>query len=96
MANPSKHWKFSARDVDQRRRWGGYMRAYQEAIRATTTGDAPWFVVPADRKWWAGAVISTVMVEALEGLGLRYPRLTAEERRQMREIADTLGGPAAG
>ena len=92
LRKPSKHWKFSARDVDQRQHWATYMRVYEEAIRATTTDAAPWYVVPADRKWWAGAVISAVMVEALEGLRLTYPRVTAAARRQMRDIERVLDG----
>ena len=91
LDNPHKHWKFSARDIDQRRHWGAYMRAYEDAIRATTTDEAPWFVVPADRKWWAGAIISTIMVQALESMKLTFPELSPEARRNLKRIRQELG-----
>jgi PPK2 family polyphosphate:nucleotide phosphotransferase len=91
LDNPHKHWKFSARDIDQRRHWNAYMRAYEDAIRATSTDEAPWFVVPADRKWWAGAIISTVMVQALESMKLTFPELSPEARRDLKRIRQALG-----
>ncbi len=92
LENPSKHWKFSARDIDQRKRWREYMRAYDEALRETSTGEAPWYVVPADRKWWAGAVIAAIIVEALESLDLAFPEVSQASRREMRAIARELDG----
>lgn len=71
--DPSKHWKFRPEDLAERERWDDYQRAYEEAIRRTATPDAPWIVVPADRKWHRDLVICRVMVEALESLDLRYP-----------------------
>jgi PPK2 family polyphosphate:nucleotide phosphotransferase len=91
LENPHKHWKFSARDIDQRRHWVAYQRAYQDAIRATSTDEAPWFVVPADRKWWAGAIISTIMVQALESLKLTFPELSPDARRDLKRIRQELG-----
>src|SRR5207253_8991813 len=58
LDQPEKRWKFSVHDIEERARWKDYMRAYDEAIRNTTTDVAPWYVVPADRKWWAHAVVS--------------------------------------
>jgi PPK2 family polyphosphate:nucleotide phosphotransferase len=84
--DPAKQWKFGAGDFDQRRRWADYMRAYQDAIGATTTSDAPWYVVPADHKWWARTVVSRIIVDALDGMGLRFPAVTAAQRRQMRTV----------
>jgi PPK2 family polyphosphate:nucleotide phosphotransferase len=92
LDDPEKHWKFSARDVDQRQRWSAYMRAYDDAIRATSTDDAPWFVVPADRKWWAGAVISTILVQALESLGLTFPDLSTDAQRDIKRLRRELRG----
>jgi PPK2 family polyphosphate:nucleotide phosphotransferase len=88
--NPAKHWKFSARDVDQRQHWAEYMRAYEDAIRSTSTREAPWYVIPADRKWWAGAIISAAIVEALESLDLASPAPSAESRREMRRVRRLL------
>jgi PPK2 family polyphosphate:nucleotide phosphotransferase len=71
--NPDKHWKFNTGDLAERTRWDDYQKAYEEAIRRTATPDAPWIVVPADRKWHRDLVICRTMVETLEGLDLRYP-----------------------
>jgi PPK2 family polyphosphate:nucleotide phosphotransferase len=71
--NPDKHWKFNEGDLAERTRWDDYQEAYEEAIRRTATPDAPWIVVPADRKWHRDLVIGRTMVETLEGLDLRYP-----------------------
>ena len=73
LNDPSRHWKFSASDVSERARWGDYMKAYQEAIAATSTRWAPWHVVPADHKWVARAIVAHTIAEALEGLDLKYP-----------------------
>lgn len=83
LDEPEKNWKFSARDVDERERWDDYQHAYEDAIRATAAPHAPWYVVPADRKWFARWVISDAIVEALEGLALAYPTITGEERREL-------------
>ena len=71
--DPHKHWKFRKEDLTERERWDEYQVAYEEAIRRTATPAAPWTVVPADRKWHRDYVICRMMVEALEGLDLRYP-----------------------
>ena len=71
--NPAKHWKFRKEDLSERAFWDDYQTAYEEAIRRTATPDAPWYVVPADRKWHRDLVICRVMVETLESLDLRYP-----------------------
>ncbi|HEX6844926.1 MAG TPA: PPK2 family polyphosphate kinase [Actinomycetota bacterium] len=73
LADPTKHWKFREGDIDERRRWPDYMAAYDEAIARTSTEEAPWFVIPADRKWYRNWAIATLMVEALERIDPRYP-----------------------
>jgi PPK2 family polyphosphate:nucleotide phosphotransferase len=73
LDNPSKHWKFEHGDVEERRYWDDYVVAYEDAIAETSTDRAPWYVVPADKKWYRNLVISSVLVEALEALELRYP-----------------------
>jgi PPK2 family polyphosphate:nucleotide phosphotransferase len=71
--DPSKRWKFNPGDLEERDRWGDYMRAYEEAISRTSTACAPWFVVPADHKWFRDVAIAAVVVDALERLDLSYP-----------------------
>ena len=71
--NPQKHWKFRTSDLVEREMWDEYQEAYEDAIRHTATGDAPWTIVPADRKWHRDLVICRTLVEALEGLDLRWP-----------------------
>ena len=73
LDEPDKNWKFSAADIAEREHWDDYQRVYQEAIGATSTEAAPWYVVPADRKWYRNLAISTILVETLEGLGMSYP-----------------------
>ena len=69
-----KHYKISESDFKERGSWDTYQRVYQDAIRATSKKDAPWFVIPADHKWYRNAAISRIMVDALEGLNLKYPK----------------------
>jgi PPK2 family polyphosphate:nucleotide phosphotransferase len=73
LADPTKHWKFRMADLDERKLWGDYQDAYEEAIRRTATPEAPWTVVPADHKWHRDLVICREIVDTLEGLDLRYP-----------------------
>ena len=83
LERPEKNWKFSASDVAERGFWGDYMEAYEEAIRATATPHAPWFVVPADNKWFTRLVVAAAIVHAMEDLHLRYPEVDAAQRRQL-------------
>lgn len=80
---PEKNWKFSAADARERQHWGDYMAAYQDMIRHTATGHAPWYVVPADNKWFTRLVVSAAIVEALEKLELRFPKVDAAKKREL-------------
>ena len=71
--NPAKHWKFEHGDIDERAHWDAYQEAYCEALGRTSTDDAPWYIVPGDRKWFRNLVVSTVLVDTLNSLDLRYP-----------------------
>lgn len=73
LADPTKRWKFNVGDLGERKRWDDYQTVYQDALRATSTKNAPWFVVPADRKWVRDLTISTVLVASLEALNMKYP-----------------------
>jgi PPK2 family polyphosphate:nucleotide phosphotransferase len=80
LKDPSKNWKFSARDVDERERWGQYMKVYEQCVRATSTKHAPWYVMPADHKWFLRLAVAAVVIDALEGMDLAYPEPTDEQR----------------
>jgi PPK2 family polyphosphate:nucleotide phosphotransferase len=73
LDNPAKHWKFEHGDIAERAHWNEYTAAYEDAIGETSTSAAPWYVVPSDKKWFRNLVISTVLVDTLESLDLRYP-----------------------
>ncbi|MBX2998915.1 MAG: polyphosphate kinase 2 family protein [Caldilineaceae bacterium] len=73
LDDPSKHWKFNVADLGERKRWPDYIAAYEAVLSRTSTEWAPWTIVPADKKWYRNLVVSTVIVEALEGLDLQYP-----------------------
>src|SRR5688572_6758078 len=86
---PSKNWKFSSADVKERAHWDKYMDAYEAAIQATATPHAPWFVVPADNKWFTRLVVVGAIVEALEKMQLRYPTIDKSQRAEL-ELARKL------
>jgi PPK2 family polyphosphate:nucleotide phosphotransferase len=83
LDEPEKNWKFSASDVQERKFWSDYMHAFEEAIRATASKDAPWFVVPADNKWFTRLVVAAAIVDAMENLNLAYPKVDAAKRKQL-------------
>ena len=90
IEDPSKNWKFSVGDLKERALWDNYMNVYQEAIRETSTEDAPWYVIPADKKWYARLAISQVIQEKLESLNLKYPVLPKAEVEQLVAIKQQL------
>ena len=90
LDKPQKHWKFEISDVRERGYWSDYMRAYEEAIRATASRQAPWFVVPADNKWFTRLVVAAAIVEAVEELHLAYPRVGAQKTKELRAIRAML------
>ncbi len=73
LDKPNKHWKFDAGDLAMRDRWDDFMAAFEDAINETTTDDAPWYVIPADRKWYRNLAISEIMVQTMESMGLAFP-----------------------
>jgi PPK2 family polyphosphate:nucleotide phosphotransferase len=83
LDEPEKSWKFSPSDVKEREFWGDYMDAFEEAIRATASKHAPWFVVPADNKWFTRLMVGAAIVEALENLGLAYPKVDAAKKKEL-------------
>ena len=83
LDQPEKHWKFSPADVRERAHWKDYMQAYEEAIRATAAEHAPWYVVPADEKWFTRLVVSAAIVETLERLDLHFPKVSDAQREEL-------------
>jgi PPK2 family polyphosphate:nucleotide phosphotransferase len=85
-----KNWKLSVQDIEERKLWKHYVRAYDDAIRHTSTDVAPWYVVPANHKWWARTVVGGILVDTLDRLDLRYPRVDRAKRLELRRIAEIL------
>jgi PPK2 family polyphosphate:nucleotide phosphotransferase len=83
LDKPDKHWKFSASDVHERKFWSDYMHAYEEAIRATASRHAPWFVVPADQKWFTRLCVAAAIVAAVEELDLAFPKVDAQKKKEL-------------
>jgi PPK2 family polyphosphate:nucleotide phosphotransferase len=83
LEEPEKNWKFSAADIRERKYWDNYQDAFEDTIRNTATEDAPWYVVPADNKWFTRLVVSAVLVETLESLDLSYPKVDPEKRKEL-------------
>jgi PPK2 family polyphosphate:nucleotide phosphotransferase len=86
----SKNWKFSMADVSERALWARYQAAYQEVIRHTSSRAAPWYVVPADHKWFARVVIGSVIVSALDGLDLKFPKVDAAALAEFKQVRKAL------
>jgi PPK2 family polyphosphate:nucleotide phosphotransferase len=83
LDQPDRNWKFSSSDVHERQFWDQYMEAYEDAIRATASAHAPWFVVPADNKWFTRLVVAAAIVDALERLDLAYPKVDDTKRKAL-------------
>jgi PPK2 family polyphosphate:nucleotide phosphotransferase len=90
LDDPDKNWKFSAADVAERQHWNEYMAAYEAMVRATSTKEAPWHVVPADNKWFTRLVVASAIVEKLESLGLAYPEVSPDMRKQLKAARQAL------
>jgi PPK2 family polyphosphate:nucleotide phosphotransferase len=90
LDRPEKNWKFSASDVRERRYWDDYMKAFDEAIRATATKAAPWYVVPADNKWFTRLIVAAAIVEAVEKLDLQYPKVSASAKKALAAAREQL------
>ena len=73
LDNPTKHWKFRVGDLEERKHWSAYMQAYEDVLSKTSTEYAPWYIVPANRKWFRDLVISSILVDTLEALNMKYP-----------------------
>ena len=83
LENPEKNWKFSANDIKEREFWDDYMEAYEETIQNTATKEAPWYVVPADNKWFTRVIVAAAVIDTLAALDLRYPELEPEKLKEL-------------
>ena len=90
VENPDKNWKFSASDLKEREFWNQYMEAYEDMIRQTATEDAPWFVVPADNKWFTRVIIAAAVIDALASMNLSYPEVGEEKQKELTAVRKTL------
>jgi PPK2 family polyphosphate:nucleotide phosphotransferase len=90
LDEPSKNWKFSLADISERALWGKYQAAYQEIVRHTSSAVAPWYVVPADHKWFTRVVIGSTIVRALDQLNLRFPRVDKASLEEFKEVRKAL------
>jgi PPK2 family polyphosphate:nucleotide phosphotransferase len=90
LDEPDKNWKFSASDVKERKFWNDYMHAFEEAIGATASKHAPWFVVPADNRWFTRLIVAAAIVDALENLGLTYPKVDAAKKKELAAVRAAL------
>jgi PPK2 family polyphosphate:nucleotide phosphotransferase len=90
IETPAKNWKFSAADVQERQYWKQYMKAYEKCLNATSTAQAPWYIVPADDKQNARLIVSRILLDTIEALKLSYPKTSAVRRRELRSLRKQL------
>jgi len=90
LQRPEKNWKFSAPDLREREHWDEYMDAYEEAIANTATPQAPWFVIPADNKWFTRLAVAAAIVDTLDGLNLAYPKVDAQKKKELEAARKVL------
>jgi PPK2 family polyphosphate:nucleotide phosphotransferase len=92
LDEPDKNWKFAAADVQERQHWDEYMKAYEKMIAATSSEEAPWFVIPADHKWFTRLAVADVIVETLNELGLHFPEVSETQRQELLRARALLEG----
>ena len=89
---PEKNWKFSAADLKERAHWDDYQKYYEDAIKATSTPDAPWYVIPANAKWYTRLVVAAAIADKLASMDIDYPEVSDEQRKALKEAARQLKG----
>ncbi len=92
LDDPAKNWKFSAADLKERDSWNEYQEAYEDMIRETATAEAPWYVVPADHKWFTHLVVAAAVINTLDSLKLEVPKITEEQKKQLEKARKILKG----
>src|SRR5262249_45019731 len=94
LDDPDKNWKFSANDAKERGFWNDYMKAYEQTIRNTATEYAPWYIVPADNKWFTRIVVAAAVITTLASLDLAYPKVDSEKLKELDAARHLLNGKA--
>ena len=92
LDQPEKNWKFSAADLREREHWDEYMKAYEEMIANTSSPEAPWFVIPADNKWFTRLAVAAAIVDTLDELDLSYPKVDPQRKKELAEARKILMG----
>jgi polyphosphate kinase 2 (PPK2 family) len=92
LEQPNKNWKFSLSDARERDYWDDYMEAYEQMIQHTSHAHAPWFVVPADNKWFTRLVVAATVIDALQDMDLAFPRVDAERHKELQAVRQILQG----
>jgi len=90
LDEPDKNWKFSDADVKERQHWNEYMKAYEDMIRHTATPEAPWYVVPANHKWFMHLMVSAAIIDTLETLDLAYPQVDSDRLKELQNARKAL------
>ena len=90
LEQPEKHWKFSFGDLEERKYWSDYQRAFESMLQHTSTRWAPWWVIPADHKWVTRALVAAIVTRSIDGLGVHFPKVSAEQRRRLAAAQRTL------
>jgi polyphosphate kinase 2 (PPK2 family) len=94
IEEPEKNWKFSMADIEERKFWKRYMKAYEECLSATSTSDSPWYVVPADDKENARLIVSQIVLDTFENLKMSWPKVSAERHKELQSIRERLEAPS--
>ena len=90
LTQPEKRWKFNERDLEERKLWGKYEEAIEDALPATSTKSTPWYVIPADDKWYARAAVADIIASHLESLDLQYPKVSPDDEAKFEMLAKQL------
>ena len=90
IEDPAKNWKFSAADVAERKFWDNYQDAYEDAINNTSTEHAPWYIIPADKKWFTKFAVSEIIKKTLEDLKLKYPEIDKNQKSELKKYKEML------
>ena len=85
IEKPEKNWKFSLKDVEEREYWKEYMNAYEDALEKTSTDFAPWYVIPADNKWFMRTLVSNIIVQTVNKLDIKYPKATPQQLEEIKQ-----------
>jgi PPK2 family polyphosphate:nucleotide phosphotransferase len=90
LENPDRNWKFSSNDAKERGYWDDYMKAYEQTIRETATKESPWYVIPADNKWFTRVIVAAAAIDALASLNLHFPKITGAKKKELAEARELL------